>query len=220
MDILTADPFRVAGAALPLGLYLLYLGWLNVRRTPSLVSGTIDTASLGFGLCGVVLVGPFELLAPEEAFLVYSVYAWPMLLVMYSLIVLLIVLLQPPSLILYNVSLEQSQEVLNAAVEKMDSNVQWTGNTLVWPAMGVELTVESFTALRNTKLTGSNVYQNFEGWFRLAQTLQSQLAKVSTGPSAIGIAMLVAGAMLCVASCWVLVMAMQATPEPTTSWLG
>lgn len=220
MDTLTADPIRFAAAALPLGLYLLYLGWLNARRAPSLVSGTIDTVTLGFGLSGVILVGPFELLAPDEAFAVYSIYAWPMLAVMYALIILLIVLMQPPSLIIYNISLEQSQALLKAAVEKLGANVQWTGNSMVWPGMGVELTVESFTALRNTKLSGTSVYQNFEGWMRLTQTLQFLLSEVKTTPTVFGIALMVIGGLLCAATGWALLDAWQAIPEPTAGRLG
>jgi len=51
-------------ALLPLGGYLLVLGWLHLRRRPAAIPGGLDIAALAVGLSGLVLAGPLALLQP------------------------------------------------------------------------------------------------------------------------------------------------------------
>ena len=61
----TLDPFRLCVAVVPLALYLLLLGGLNLRRRPTVVSGGIDLAALACGIVGLAAIGPLELFLPE-----------------------------------------------------------------------------------------------------------------------------------------------------------
>ena len=51
-------------ALVPLGCYLVVLGWLHLRRRPAAVSGGIDLAALAAAVSGFVLAGPLALLQP------------------------------------------------------------------------------------------------------------------------------------------------------------
>lgn len=194
------DPLRLCVACVPLGLYALFIGMLNLRRRPVVVSGGRDTAALGIGVLGLVLIGPIELLAPEGAFEVYGRIAWAMLLVMYSLTVTLIILLQPPALVVYNLSLADARKVLSRTLEILGCESRWAGNSMVLPALGVELHVESLAGMRNTKLVGTSVHQSLEGWYRLEQALNQavQVADVPRNPR--GVWFLVAGLLLLAAA--------------------
>jgi hypothetical protein len=55
------DPFRFCLALLPLAVYLLVLGGLQLSRRPLLVTGARDLVALGLGLSGIMLIGPIEL---------------------------------------------------------------------------------------------------------------------------------------------------------------
>ena len=43
--------FASCVAFLPLAIYLLVLGWINLRPWPLVVSGARETAALGLALC-------------------------------------------------------------------------------------------------------------------------------------------------------------------------
>ena len=61
------DSFRLCLALGPLAIYLLLLGAINLSRRPFLVTGARDLAALGVAVAGLVVVGPIELLLPEDA---------------------------------------------------------------------------------------------------------------------------------------------------------
>lgn len=164
-----------------MGLYFLWLAWLNSGRRVRLVSGGSDAAALGAGLAGLVLVGPMELLAPESAFLVYGSTAWGMLLVMYGLIVSLVVLVQPPSIVLYNVAFPQVRTLVAQALESLEVETRWAGATVFVPSLGVEFSVDAFGSMRNTLLVATHSYQNLDGWWRLERILRSRLPDVVVG---------------------------------------
>ena len=76
------DSFRLCLALGPLAIYLLLLGAINLSRRPFLITGARDLAALGVAVAGLVVVGPVELLLPEDAIHVYQSYVWLLLVVM------------------------------------------------------------------------------------------------------------------------------------------
>ena len=88
------DPVPLAVASVPLALYLVSLGAINLRRRPFVATGALDIAALAAGLCGLVIVGPMNLFLPEAAAMRFGPLAWLLLLGFYGLCVLLYVLLR------------------------------------------------------------------------------------------------------------------------------
>ena len=66
-------------------MYLLWLAVLNLLRRPVLVTGVLDIAALGFGIAGMMLVGPIELLHPQTAINQLGAYIWVLSIGLYSL---------------------------------------------------------------------------------------------------------------------------------------
>ena len=61
------DSLHFCIAVVPLAVYLLMMGLLNLRRRPFVTTGARDAATLGIGVIGFVIAGPMELFFPEGA---------------------------------------------------------------------------------------------------------------------------------------------------------
>ena len=55
------DSLHFCIAVIPLAVYLLMMGLLNLRRRPFVTTGARDAATLGIGVVGFVIAGPMEL---------------------------------------------------------------------------------------------------------------------------------------------------------------
>ncbi|HVA50514.1 MAG TPA: hypothetical protein VNH11_29485 [Pirellulales bacterium] len=181
------DGFRLCLALGPLTVYLLLLAWINLSRRPFLVSGARDLAALGVAVSGMVLVGPIELLLPEQAIYVYKGYVWLLLLVMYSLCVSLAALLSRQRLTIYNFSLEQLRPLLAETIDEIEPEARWAGTCLSLPKLRVELHLESSPALKNVSLVATGDEQSFAGWRRLEQALRSRLRQAESPANAWGV---------------------------------
>ena len=96
----------------PLAIYLLVLGWINLRPWPVVVRGERETAALGLALAGCVLIGPGQLLLPPAATqhfgrLGLAAVAW-----LYVLAVTLAILVARPRLVIYNIDPPRLRAIL------------------------------------------------------------------------------------------------------------
>jgi hypothetical protein len=181
------DGFRLCLALGPLTVYLLVLAWINLSRRPFLVSGARDLAALGVGVSGMVLVGPVELLLPEQAIYAYKTYVWLLLLVMYGLCVSLAALLARPRLTIYNFTLERLRPLLAGAIDELDPEARWAGTSLALPKLQVEFFLESCPTLKNVSLVATGEEQSFAGWRRLELALASRLRQAEAPANAWGL---------------------------------
>ena len=200
--MLLMNPFHLCLALGPVAVYLLLLGAINLSRRPFLVSGTRDAAALGLAISGFVLVGPMELFFPDAAALRFGAFVWVMLLALYGLCLVLVLLLLRPRLVIYNISADQLRPILAELVEQLDPQARWAGDTLVLPALGVQLHVDNLAAMRNVSLKSIGPRQDYAGWRRLESALAAALDRVEVirnprGVSLIGAGLLI-GAMLIV----------------------
>jgi hypothetical protein len=186
------DSFRLCVALGPLAVYLLLLGVINLSRRPLLVSGGRDLAALGIGVSGLILVGPAELLLPEDAINAYEKYVWLLLLVMYSLCVSLAALLSRPRLTIYNMSVEQLRPVLAEAIHGLDADARWAGSSLALPRLHVELHLEPNAVMRNVSLAASGEEQSYAGWRQLELALADKLKPAESSSNPWGLALALA----------------------------
>ena len=61
------DPLHFSVAAIPLAVYLLLIGILNLRKKPFVTTGARDSAALAIGIAGLMIIGPMKLFFPEGA---------------------------------------------------------------------------------------------------------------------------------------------------------
>jgi uncharacterized membrane protein len=204
------DGFRLCLALGPLAVYLLLLAWINLARRPFLVSGARDLAALGVGVSGLVLVGPIELLLPEQAIVIYKGYVWLLLLVMYSLCVSLASLLARSRLAIYNFTLDQVRPLLAEVIDELDSDARWAGSSLVLPKLGVELHLESSPSLKNVSLVASGDDQSFAGWRRLELSLAARLRQAESPANAWGVVLALSSFAMAACVGWQVLMHPQA----------
>ena len=194
------DPLRMIIAMVPLAAYLLLLGLINLRRRPVMMNGACDNLLLGFGLAGLAMVGPLELLLPESTAFRFGGYAWVMLIIFYLLLVLLFVMLGRPRLVVYNVGFEQLRPALADVVSRLDEQARWTGDSVFLPNRGVQFYIDRHPQLRNVQITSLGNYQNFESWHLLEKELRLALRDTTKASRSFGIIfMFLALAMLAVA---------------------
>ena len=105
------DAIPLGAAFLPLGIYLLALGWVHLRRRPLAIAGVWDGILLGASLVGLVTVGPIALVRPAAG---GSSWSWPMLILGFCLVVALCVLVSRPRLIVYNITVDQLRPLVAA----------------------------------------------------------------------------------------------------------
>ncbi|HWB08353.1 MAG TPA: hypothetical protein VG826_03980 [Pirellulales bacterium] len=196
------DGFRLCLAFGPLAIYLVLLAWINLSRKPFVVSGTRDLAALGVAVSGMVLVGPIELLLPEQAIYVYKGYVWLLLGVMYALCVSLAALLVRPRITIYNFTVDQLRPLLAEVIDELDSEARWAGACLALPKLRVELHLDSSPALKNVSLVATADDQSFAGWRRLEGGLASRLRRAESPPNAWGVVLAVGSFLLAACVGW------------------
>jgi hypothetical protein len=175
---MSADPFRLAIALVPVAAYALVLAIVNARRRPFLTSGGSDLGSLGIAISGLMFVGPLELFRPEAATREFENYIWLFMLSLYWLGLVLVVLLARPRLVVYNITSEELRPVLAEAAAGLDLEARWAGNHLTLPRLDVHLHLDSLNIMRNVSLVASGGQQNIDGWRRLARELRRSLAPI------------------------------------------
>ncbi|MEK6239442.1 MAG: hypothetical protein N2C14_32390 [Planctomycetales bacterium] len=169
------DFTRIGVAVIPLALYALILGVINLRSRPFLATGSQDAVALGGAAGGFILIGPMELLLPQTAYHNYEGFVFVMLASLYGLCLTLYVLTARPCLIIYNISLDEFRPALSQAFDALKADARWAGNTVSLPSLGIEMHVSSFGVLRNVQLSPVGLNQSLTGWRRLELALNDAL---------------------------------------------
>ncbi len=194
------DPLHFCLALSPLAAYLFVIGTINLSSRPRVVSGARDSFCLGLGLAGFILVGPMALFLPSATAFWLGGWVWPLLLAFYVLCLSLYVLLGRPRIVIYNVRPEQLRPILSEAFEAMEPEARWAGDAAYLPNLGVQLHVETTTALRNVQLIATSTAQSYEGWGRLQSELTVRLRATTGARNPSGAALVLCGLLL-VAAC-------------------
>lgn len=182
-------------AVIPLAIYCLRLALWNGHR-PTVKRGTADISWLAFGVSGLMVVGPLELLMPESAAFRFGPYVWLLVLALYLLLVALTVMAARPRLVIYNSRLEQIRPVLSAAVRQADAQARWVGDSAVLPELGVSFHIDASPWLRNVELLASGSQQNHQGWYRLEHVLAAALRNAAPAGSGTRRALLLTAGLL------------------------
>ena len=177
------DGVRISVAS-ALAIYLLLLAWLNLLPAV-LVTGTRDIAALGFGISGMLLVGPIELLHPTSAVNQLGPYIWVLSIGLYSLSLALWILFAAPADGLQHFG-RPAAPLLATAIEGLDSQYRWAGTCLSLPNLDVQLHLESNALMRNVSLVANGDRQNPAGWRQLELALAQQLVPAQVRPNVWG----------------------------------
>jgi hypothetical protein len=164
-------------AIVPLGLYLVGIGCLHLRRRPSLLQGSLDFALLAAGVAGLVLVGPLALLAPL-ADGIPSVAGVPVLLAGFLLLVAVAVLAMRPRLVIYNITLDQLRPVVAEVVAGLDASARWAGETAALPARGIQVHLDGRGSMRSVSVVAVGARTSPEGWTEFSRRLRQAVGRL------------------------------------------
>ncbi|TWT46793.1 hypothetical protein [Botrimarina hoheduenensis] len=190
------DAFSFALAATPLAAYLLFVGLVNLRKRPLVVTGMADTGAVGAALSGVALIGPIALFRPEAATVAMGAAVWLVLLMLYWLGVALLTMLGRPRLVVYNATGAELRPALSEAARQLDPSARWAGDSLWLPTLGVQLHVDTYAWMRNTSLIATGGQQDLAGWRRLGKATERAARALQTTKRSHAVWLLTAGGVL------------------------
>lgn len=180
------EPFRACLAVLPLAVYLLTIGIINLGGRPFLTTGARDGYALGLALAGFCIIGPIELFMPEAAVAQFGPFVWLLLIAFYFLAVTSVILWMRPRIVIYNIALEELRPVLGKLVSELDPEHRWAGNSVVLPSLGVQFQIERFAPMRNVSLVAAATEQSYAGWHTLERRLAGELTATRRAPNPLG----------------------------------
>jgi hypothetical protein len=218
------EPLHLSLALGPVAIYLFLLGAINLARRPVIFSGGRDTAALGLAVSGLVFVGPMALLFPEDVAVHFGPsgtrYLWLLLAGLYVLCLIMLLLVQRPRLIIYNVSVDHLRPILAEIVARIDPDARWAGDCLFLPGLGVQLHLDSLGWMRNVSLVSSGPKQDHQGWSRLKGELAVALRGVESPRNAAGVILLNLGIVIVLVLAWAVIRDRQAVVRTVFEWLG
>ena len=115
------------------------------------------------------------------------------LLAFYALCVTLLILLMRPRLVIYNVTCDQLRPILAEVVTDLDRQARWVGDSLILPALQVQLYLEPFGAMKTIQLVSAGPRQSHGGWRRLERALAPALQQLRGTPNPYGLSLILFG---------------------------
>lgn len=186
-------PLSLAIAFAPLALYFFALAAANIGRRSRVVTGLRDLLALALGLVGFVLIGPILLFLPVDALGFWDIITWPMLTVLYALLVVFVGSMFPPRLVVYNISIEELRNVLSTLAPELDQESRWCGNSLAMPGLGIQFYLEPVSFLRNVSLIATGRGQDMRNWNRLEKSLIAAMSRQQISPNRVWMVLMAVG---------------------------
>lgn len=194
MNPLRMDPLHATIALGPAAVYLLLIGMLNLSSRPFVTTGMRDLAALGIALIGFVIAGPMELFLPERLMAHdWPWVAWLVLIGFYLLSLSLLVLLQRPRIVIYNVTSDQLRAALGDVISQLDKDARVAGDSICMPNLGVQMHVEPLPVLKNVQLKSSGPLQSYQGWWEVETALRAALRNSRGIANPYGVSLLIFG---------------------------
>jgi len=196
---LLLDAVPLGAAFLPLGLYLLALGWAHLRRRPWAVTGVWDGILLGASVLGLVVVGPIALVRSAAGM---SAWSWPILVLSFALAVTLCALVARPRLVVYNINLEQLRPIVAEVAATLDPGARWAGETVALPTRGFQVHLDDDGVLRTVSLIGVGGRSSQEGWNEFSRRIRQATRRLPVRSSPWGGVLAALGGLLVVVAAW------------------
>jgi len=190
----------------PLGCYLVFVGWLNLRRRPTTLGGAFDVLLVALAVSGLVAAGPLALLQPAG---VSPEWTAVLLALAFVLAVAGGLLASRPRAVVYNVTLDQLRPVVAEIVTALDPSVRWAGETAALPARRLQVHLDGRGAGRTVSVVSLGSRPSPEAWTEFVRRLQDGASRLRVRGNPWGILPASLGVGLLAAAAW---LAARATP--------
>ncbi len=190
------DPLSLCIALVPISIYLLLIGRLNLGRRPFLTTGTRDLMALAVAVSGFALVGPIQLFLPAAAADYFGGWIWLPLILLYLFCAVLLSMLTRPRLVIYNITPEHLRPLLENVVSGLDPQRRWAGSSLASPGLGIQLNIESVPSMRNVQLVAVGGDQDLNGWRQLEAALKKAVREMPVPANPRGISFVFLGTLI------------------------
>lgn len=175
-------------ALAPIAVYLAALGVLNLSRRPRAVNGALDSFCFWTAVSGLIMIGPVELLVPQEVFRgeirpLFWLLAWGF----YISCLTMFVMLQRPRLVIYNAPASAIRGVLDEAAKEVDPQGQMLAGTVVLPERHLEISVEYFGMFRNVTLVSKGDYASLRDWAEFRKAVMRRIPDTPVMPNPRGL---------------------------------
>jgi hypothetical protein len=201
-------------ALVPLGLYVILLGWLHLRRRPVALAGSWDNLLLAVAVLGLVVAGPLALLQPAVG---TSPLAATMLVLLFALLVAIGILAARPRVVVYNVSIDQLRPVVAELAAGIDASARWAGETVAMPARGLQLHLDGRGLARSVSLVAVGGRPPAESWAEFSRRLRRAVRRLRVSRSPWGATFVVLGGAVIAGALW---LAMRAPSSPASTALS
>jgi hypothetical protein len=186
-------------ALLPLGLYLLALGWVHLGRRPVMVTGVWDGIVLGAATSGLAVVGPLSIVRPVAG---GTLWGWLIVLLLFGLIVALCVLVSRPRLVVYNITVEQLRPVVAEVVSALDPAARWAGEAAAMPSRGLQLHIDGNGSMRSVSLVATGERPSLEVWAEFSRRLRQGVRRLRVRSSPWGAIFAAVGGIVVAVAAW------------------
>lgn len=197
--IASLDRLPLWAASVPLGLYLLALGVVHLRRRPLAISGGWDWALLAIGVAGFVAVGPLAVVQPIMGSTPWTAI---LLIALFALFVALAALVARPRLVIYNISLEQLRPLVVDVVSAVDPLARWAGGTAALPTRKFEVRIDGHGPLRTVSIVAGGERPAAEEWSDFCARLRRGLVGLRVRTSPWGPSLLAIGCGVLLLAAW------------------
>ena len=196
------DAVPLWAALPPLGVYLLALGRLHLRRRPTAISGAWDFVFVAVSLVGFAVVGPLALVAPATAG-----PSWTMLmfLLVFTLLAAIGVLAARPRIVVYNITLDQLRPVVAEVTGRLDASARWAGETAALPGRDIQIHLDGRGGMRTVSVVAVGSRTSPEGWSEFSRRLRQAVHRLRVSPSPWSAAFFAAGLLVLAAAVWLAV---------------
>jgi len=168
------DYLRLALGLIPLGLYLIVMGLLALRRRPTILTTGQEGLLLGFALSGFAVIGPIELFFPTGAYATLGPWVWLLLIALYFLVILLFALQRAPGWTILGMDAREFRAFLENVFKECSIECTWMGNQLLIAGWDLQAVVEPSRGFPNTThLSPSGKVRNVLGWYQLEKITAS-----------------------------------------------
>lgn len=194
------EPFPLILALLPLAAYLLLIGCIRLFASPLVTTAARDTAALAVGVSGLAAIGPAELFFPAPAAAAIGGYVWLVLLLFYVLAISLLILSMQPTLVVYGLSANRLLEALQRAATELDPDavVDVHHRQVYLPTLGIRLRVDRNPLGDTAQVAAFEQNLSPAFWSHLLASLRREIKTAPRSINAAGVAMILAGLLLCV----------------------